>query len=710
MPTTTTLPGACGIRGPTELLRVPLPSALSVAEALTRLSTERLAFALTGSWAGGGAGGAILGSEPTAVAADDADPFAILDDLPTPAAAAPDGDGAVGGGWFGWLGYRLGRRIERVRSGPPRPVALPEFHLAFYDHVLRLDHDGQWWFEALVSAERRSALDARLAQLRAALAGPGEPEPPRPYVAPPPLILGRGAAEHHRHAVSNCRARIAAGEIFQANLCLRLESRWDGTATELMVQALTRTAPPFGAAFDTPRGGIASLSPELFLRRRGEYVVTAPIKGTIVRESGPAATAARARLLASGKDAAEHVMIVDLMRNDLGRVCRYGSITAPRAPTAEALPGLWHLVSEVGGRLRPATGHADLLRATFPPGSVTGAPKVQALQVIAALEASEREVYTGAIGYASPVAGLELSVAIRTLELRDGALWLGAGGGIVAESDPETELDEALAKARPVAAAIGTTVALAASGGRIRARRWSERPDPTLGVFETLRVSEGHIHGLDGHLERLDRSLRRLYRLVRSARLPGELEARAATLSGPHRLRVDAVPRDGAVEIESTTSPLAPGPAPGVLGTPVLVPGGLGEHKWRDRRWIEALTTGDDVPLMMDREGCLLEAAWGNLWLREGDRLITPPADGRLLPGVTRARLIELAPALGFAVAEEPISLARAVEASAVFLTSSLRLVVPATITSHPDPGSGSGPISSGPELERLRAALSRAW
>jgi para-aminobenzoate synthetase / 4-amino-4-deoxychorismate lyase len=453
---------ACGIRGPIELLRVPLPGALSPAEALRELSGERLPFALTGSWAGGGA---ILGSEPIAVAAIDADPFAILDELPPGVAQRGDdpggvgrADGAVGGGWFGWLGYRLGRRIERVRSGPPRPVALPEFHLAFYDHVLRLDTDGQWWFEALVSDDRRAALDARLAQLRTALAGPAPAGPP--YVAPPPLTLARAAAEHHLDAVSDCRGRIAAGEIFQANLCLRLESRWQRPPTELLAQALTRTAPPFGATFDTPRGGIASLSPELFLRRRGEHVVTAPIKGTIVREAGPAAAAARARLLASGKDAAEHVMIVDLMRNDLGRVCRYGSIEAPRAPTAEALPGLWHLVSEVTGRLRPATGNADLLRATFPPGSVTGAPKVQALQVIATLEATEREVYTGAIGYSSPVAGLELSVAIRTLEAHAGSLWLGAGGGIVADSDPQTELDEALAKARPVADAIGTTVAV----------------------------------------------------------------------------------------------------------------------------------------------------------------------------------------------------------------------------------------------------------
>jgi para-aminobenzoate synthetase/4-amino-4-deoxychorismate lyase len=163
-------------------------------------------------------------------------------------------------------------------------------------------------------------------------------------------------------------------------------------------------------------------------------------------------------LRSSAKDNAEHVMIVDLMRNDLGRVCSYGSIVAPAEPTAEPHPGVWHLVSRVHGELRPELGNRDLLRATFAPGSVTGAPKVQAMKVIAALEPTAREVYTGAMGFSSPVAGLELSVAIRTLELADRRLWLGAGGGIVADSDPRSELEEALAKARPIAAAVGTSV------------------------------------------------------------------------------------------------------------------------------------------------------------------------------------------------------------------------------------------------------------
>jgi para-aminobenzoate synthetase/4-amino-4-deoxychorismate lyase len=450
------------------LLRVALECSLSPAQVLQALARrEPLPFALYGEWAQPpqppqpphpthGAG-AIVGADPLRVATDTEDPFALLDALPALDGATADTDGAVGGGWFGWLGYRLAARVERIPLNVHRPVALPDFHLAYYDNVLRQTPDGQWYFEALVTDERRDALERRLRHLTDLLRRPAPPAAPLPEVSP--LRLSADDAAHHIDAVAQCRRRIAAGEIFQANLCLRLHGETSARATDLFAAALGHLDPPYGATFATPRGGIASLSPELFLRRRGRQIVTGPIKGTIARDPDPrVAAAALDTLRGSVKDAAEHVMIVDLMRNDLGRVCEYGTIVAPRRPTAEPHPGLWHLVSHVRGRLRPDVTDADVLRATFPPGSVTGAPKVQSLRVIAELERAGREVYTGAIGFASPAAGLELNVAIRTLELADGHVWLGAGGGIVADSDPHTELEEALTKARPIAAAVGTTV------------------------------------------------------------------------------------------------------------------------------------------------------------------------------------------------------------------------------------------------------------
>src|SRR5581483_12011266 len=243
-----------------------------------------------------------------------------------------------------------------------------------------------------------------------------------------------------------------AGELYEANLCVRLQARFHGDPVDLFARAVPAAKPRFGALVD----GVVSLSPERFLRRAGQEVWTEPIKGTRPRTGGDEErAAAREELAGSIKDAAEHVMIVDLMRNDLGRVCQYGSVRT-QPPRVEAHAGVWHLVSTVSGRLRAGVGDGELLRASFPPGSVTGAPKVQAMKVTAALEATRREVYTGAIGIAGPIAGLDLSVAI----------WLGAGGAVVADSEPERELAEAFDKAAGPVAAIGGSLVRSAGRGR----------------------------------------------------------------------------------------------------------------------------------------------------------------------------------------------------------------------------------------------------
>ena len=229
-------------------------------------------------------------------------------------------------------------------------------------------------------------------------------------------------------------------------------------------------------------------------------------------------------------------MIVDLVRNDLGRVCRPGTVTADVVADPRAHTGVWHLVSEVSGRLAPGADNAALVRAAFPPGSVTGAPKVAALNVISELESTSRHVYTGAIGFASPLAGLELNVAIRTFEFAADheRAWLGVGGGIVADSDPAAEAAECLTKATPLLDAIGASVAAdddrrptpdhdhrrtaaSADPGTClipprHAPRPIPRPDPAAGVFETLLVEHGHPIALDEHLARLAHSMTRAVR------------------------------------------------------------------------------------------------------------------------------------------------------------------------------------------------------
>jgi para-aminobenzoate synthetase/4-amino-4-deoxychorismate lyase len=675
-----------------RLLRVPLDGAAAPADVLRALTGEEMPFALTGAWAGGGA---IVGSEPLRVAAPEDDPFALLDELPgIEGGAAPEG--AVGGGWFGWLGYRLAARVERLAPMPPRPVARPPFQLAYHDHVLRLDATGRWWFEALATPAREAALAARLKHLRVRLAAaaalPPAPAPPRP--GPSFALAGAGAAGHLA-AVRACRERIAAGEIFQANVCLRLEAEWDAgddaaALAELFARASGRLAPPFGAAFPTPGGGVASLSPELFLRRRGRAVETAPIKGTVARTpSDP--DAERAALAASAKDRAEHVMIVDLMRNDLGRVCAYGSIVAAPEPEAEPHPGVWHLVSRVRGTLRADAGDGALVRAAFPPGSVTGAPKVQALHAIAELEATGRESYTGAIGFASPLAGLELSVAIRTFEAGEGRLWLGAGGGIVADSEPARELEECLLKARPLVAAIGGRIEEPARPDPSRPSPayaapaaltpMLHRPNPRHGVFETLLVRDGAAVRAAAHLDRLAASLAALYDAAPPGDLAERVDALAAATGGPAALRILAAPSGrGVVEVELTTGAPRARALP-IRLAPITLPGGLGPCKWRDRRLLDALSRDDSTPLLLDGDGAVLEAAWGNVFALEGTTLVTPPADGRLLPGVTRAALLAAAPAAGLAAIEDELPLARLAAAEAIVVSSALAGAVPAALT-----------------------------
>jgi para-aminobenzoate synthetase/4-amino-4-deoxychorismate lyase len=553
------------------------------------------------------------------------------------------------------------------------------FSLAFYDHVVRFDGE-RWWFEALCSGPREAALRDRLGVWQARL----ETEPPPSCAATttPFRVLGNGMAGHVA-AVADCRRRIAAGEIFQANLCLRLEAVLDGDPLDLFTRAVPAARPRFGALVD----GALSLSPERFLRRDGRLVQAEPIKGTRPRTTDePASRAAREALLASGKDAAEHVMIVDLMRNDLGRVCDYGTITVE--PTRiEPHAGVWHLVSSVRGRLRENVRDGALLRASFPPGSVTGAPKVQAMKVIATLESTRRELYTGAIGIASPAAGLDLNVAIRTFEVGAGRVWFGAGGGIVADSDPESELAEALAKAAGPVAAIGGQIAAGRRGRRRQALQAAaalqhgSRPDPERGVFETVLVEHGLAVALGAHLDRLAGSLIDLYG-VRLDPSTGARARSAAARAGASRarLRILAGP-DGSVELSVTPATTR---AEAVLLTPFVLAGGLGRHKWRDRRLLEALAeqAPGTVPLLVDFDGLVLEAAHANVWIVERTAVLTPPADGRILPGISRALLL----ATDASAREEPIPLTRLERADAVFLTSSISRRHPAGLArAHAD-------------------------
>ncbi|MSW95692.1 MAG: aminodeoxychorismate synthase component I, partial [Actinobacteria bacterium] len=321
-----------------RLVRVPLAGDLAAECAPLLVADDADPVALVGSWLGSRA---ICASEPVARSGED--PFATLDTLPQVEGAVP---GAVGGGWIGYLGYALGAQLEPVGAAPPRPAALPGHALAFYDHVLHCDTAGDWWFEALWTQARAVALESRLAVLRERLANP----PAARLFTLGPLTPAGAGLDGHAAAVARCREMIAAGEIFETNLCLRLEGSFDGDPAALAVRVLDELRPSHGACLGGDWGALVSASPELFLRREGRAVASEPIKGT-----APGDTAA-GELAASAKDRAENVMIVDLMRNDLGRVCEYGTVAVRELCGPQATSGVWSLVSRVEGRLCEGVG------------------------------------------------------------------------------------------------------------------------------------------------------------------------------------------------------------------------------------------------------------------------------------------------------------------------------------------------------------------
>jgi para-aminobenzoate synthetase component 1 len=296
--------------------------------------------------------------------------------------------------------------------------------------VVRQDRDGQWWYESLSGAQ----LSGWVAEALGAAVAPRHST----------IAWGKADRDAHRRGVLACLEAIAAGEVYQACVCTQFPGRIDGATIDFFVDAVARTSPARAAYLAGEWGAVASLSPELFLRRRGEAVASSPIKGTLPRHADPS------ELRASVKDVAENIMIVDLVRNDLGRVAVTGSVSVPELLVVRPAPGVWHLVSTVTARVGVDVPMADVLDATFPPASVTGTPKLRARQLLTAWEQHRRGVYCGTVGLASPVAGCELNVAIRTVEFdARGSAVLGVGGGITADSDTDREWDECLHKAAP---------------------------------------------------------------------------------------------------------------------------------------------------------------------------------------------------------------------------------------------------------------------
>jgi len=374
----------------------------------------------------------------------------------------------------GFLGYELAAELETLEPASPvdleDDLKLPDLHLALYDEALCHDghHDGggwrlestdAWhsWGRARGDAERVRDAEARLAAARKREV----PEPETGRLAASP-VTGRPNARGFLAAVERTVSRIRRGQIYQANLCRRLEAKLPADRLWPLWQRLRAASPADRAAWLSLSGradrdgAVLSVSPELFLSVRAGTVTTQPIKGTRPRGATPREDRALARELAeSAKDQAELAMIVDVARNDLGRVCTTGSVEVVHHAELMTLPTLHHTASTIRGQLRPEAGSVSLLRAAFPPASITGAPKIQAIIVAASEEERRRGPAMGAFGWLSLGGDLELSVAIRTAAAAGGRIVYHAGCGITADSDPEQELEESAVKARAFLTALG---------------------------------------------------------------------------------------------------------------------------------------------------------------------------------------------------------------------------------------------------------------
>lgn len=327
--------------------------------------------------------------------------------------------------WFGYLGFP----VRAAESALPPAVG------GMSDEILVL-RDGRWshhhvdgvacapWIDAALTAGTSTSMGTWTARWH-------QPEP-----AP------------HMAAIDECLEAIRAGEVYQACVCTRFTGVVTGEPLEFFGDLTAATLPAKAAFLQGEWGTVASFSPELFLRRTGNLVASAPIKGTQPASADPES------LAGSAKDVAENVMIVDLVRNDLGRLARTGSVRVADLLSVVAAPGVWHLVSRVEALVDPGVGNTELLRATFPPASVTGTPKLRAMELISDWEAEPRGVYCGAVGMAGPGHGLDLNVAIRTVTVtHDGSATLGVGGGITIDSDPRREWQECLDKAASIVGA-----------------------------------------------------------------------------------------------------------------------------------------------------------------------------------------------------------------------------------------------------------------
>lgn len=376
-----------------------------------------------------------------------ADGLALLRERMAPYANTATTEIPFVGGAVGFLAYDYGRQIERIQAQAIDDRAIPDLHFGLYDGIAALNHRSGVLY--LVALGIRADAAVVLEELRALLEqGAASESPAKPSCGDWQWNFTRS---EFIKAIEEVKESIARGEVYQVNLSQRARSAFCGDPLQLYAALRQGNPAPFSAYLDTGELQVLSTSPEQFLRKRGQSLVTRPIKGTRPRVGDPQADQRNAQALQqSEKERAELLMIVDLERNDLGRVAQFGSVQVEQLYHLEHYARVMHQTAQVKASLADGKDVFDCIRATFPGGSITGAPKVSAMQIIERLEPTRRGLYCGSVGYIGFNGDAEFNIAIRSLHVKDGQLDYQVGGGIVWDSDPASEYQETLDKGRAI--------------------------------------------------------------------------------------------------------------------------------------------------------------------------------------------------------------------------------------------------------------------
>ncbi len=521
--------------------------------------------------------------------------------------------------------------------------------------------------------------------------------------------------EDYKAAVSAIIDYIAAGDVYQVNLSQRFETDFTGRPWPLFIALFQKNPAAFFAYINAGDHHILSTSPERFIKQNGKSIETRPIKGTRPRGKTPAQDEKnRQELLASTKDDAELSMIVDLLRNDIGKVCQPGSVRVTEHKRLEAYDNVFHLVSIVEGQLKDSADAADIIAATFPGGSITGCPKIRAMEIIDELEPCRRHIYTGSIGYISFHDTMDLSIAIRTATICGEKLFYSAGGGIVYDSNPTDEFDETLAKAATMLDAFTSETPVRNQyvwlNGKLTPETQAAVPlnSPGFqygaGLFETIRADNGKPGFLEAHIDRLTSSWQALFstpapdvhwqEIIQQLLVANDLTGKTASVKimaahgnrdhrpFSHTLAVIARPYTHRLNaLNKTGLDLVVYPQPRQIMT--------AGHKtlnyfFYHQAGIWARRNNADEALIINPDKTISETNTANLMLINGNT-ITVPQSPTVLNGVMQTVVLKLLEEKGFQVVERKVALEDCLKAEAVILTNSLMGAVPAlSLDNHP--------------------------